>query len=369
MAAASMASFDSWELQAAASRQLSRISGAEAGIVTTGASAALTMAAAAVLAGSDAAVMSRLPRAGETRSEIVVPRSHRNTYDRALETAGARIIDFGINDRFTGAGVRPLEGWEVDAVIGPKTSAIAGSGSSATLEDLPVLVESGRRHGLPVIVDAAAQLPPVENLRSFIALGADLVCFSGGKAIGGPQGSGILIGRRDLIASALIQMLDMDVHPVRFRPPVEFFGDRAPSVLPRHGIGRGFKASKEAVIGLLVALEAFCSAEPVRRATEIRQRLALIANKLAPRNGLTISISEPSHPERFPRLVMHIDSGRLGFDALAFVRRLERGERPVALAESGLFSGEVAIDLTCVDPADDGVLVERLSTNLSKEPA
>ena len=111
-------------------------------------------------------------------------------------------------------------------------------------------------HGLPVIVDAAAQLPPRDNLRRFIAAGADLVLFSGGKAIGGPQSSGILAGRRDLIGSALVQMMDMDVHPQTWSasPLIDRSALRG---IPHHGIGRGFKVGKEEIAGLLTALALF----------------------------------------------------------------------------------------------------------------
>jgi L-seryl-tRNA(Ser) seleniumtransferase len=114
--------------------------------------------------------------------------------------------------------------------------------------------------GLPVIVDAAAQLPPKANLRRFLELGADLVAFSGGKAIGGPQASGILAGRRDLVGAALVQQLDMDVAPETWTPPDLVDRDALKGV-PHHGLGRGFKAGKEEIVGLLVALERFAAAD------------------------------------------------------------------------------------------------------------
>jgi D-glucosaminate-6-phosphate ammonia-lyase len=114
-----------------------------------------------------------------------------------------------------------------------------------------------REHGIPLLVDAAAQLPPADNLRRFLAQGADLVAFSGGKAIGGPQASGILCGRADLVSSALLQMLDLDVFPDLWRVPAEFAALNQTPGLPHHGIGRSCKVGKEAIIGLLVALERF----------------------------------------------------------------------------------------------------------------
>ena len=238
MRAAAQGSVDIGELQSAASRIIAKATGAEAGLVTSGASAALTLAAAACLAGYDIARMARLPDTRDMPNEIVMIRTHRNAYDHALRAAGAAIVDIGHNDRGTGAGVRGIEAWEIEAALGPRTAAFAFSATPETKHDLPAVVAVCRKHGVPVIVDAAAQLPPVANLRAFVADGADLVAFSGGKAIGGPQASGILAGRRDLIASALLQQLDMDVVPerwvgARFRRPREGAVAAAPRHRPR----------------------------------------------------------------------------------------------------------------------------------------
>src|SRR5258706_472242 len=132
---------------------------------------------------------------------------------------GARLIDIGHNDRGTGAGVRGLEAWEIETALTPSVAAMAFSVNAVSIVDLPTAIAACRANGVPLIVDAAAQLPPKENLRRFIAMGVDLVAFSGGKALGGPQASGILAGRRDLVASALLQQLDMDVSPQTWSPP------------------------------------------------------------------------------------------------------------------------------------------------------
>ena len=111
--------------------------------------------------------------------------------------------------------------------------------------------------GVPVIVDAAAQLPPQANLRRFIAEGADLVAFSGGKALGGPQASGILAGRRDLVMAAALQHLDLDVFWDMWEPPPSLIDKSRLKGAPQHGIGRSCKAGKEEIVGLLTALRLF----------------------------------------------------------------------------------------------------------------
>ena len=114
-----------------------------------------------------------------------------------------------------------------------------------------------RQHSLPVLVDAAGELPPISNLRSFIESGADLVAFSGGKALRGPQSTGILCGRKEYIASVALQHLDMDEHFEVWEPPEYFIAKSELAGLPRHGIGRGFKVAKEEIAGVLTALELF----------------------------------------------------------------------------------------------------------------
>jgi D-glucosaminate-6-phosphate ammonia-lyase len=213
MTAAARASVDIGELQDAASERIAQATGAEAGLVTTGAATALTLAAAAAIVRWDVAKMAALPHAGSFPHDILIPRTHRTGYAHALAASGARLVDIGHNDRGTGAGVRGLEAWEIETALSPSVVAVAFSANATSIVDLPTVAAVCRANGIPLIVDAAAQLPPKENLKRFIAMGADLVAFSGGKALGGPQASGILAGRRDLVASALLQQLDMDVSP------------------------------------------------------------------------------------------------------------------------------------------------------------
>lgn len=257
MTAASAHCVDMSELQAAASREIAAITGAEAGYVASGASACLLLAAAACIAGDDPGRMARLPDTLGMRNEVVMVRSQRNFYDHAIRTAGATIVEVGLPDRFAGAGVRDAAAWELEDAIGEKTAAIhyvAGHDAMPPLSDVAALAE---RSGIPVIVDAAAQLPPQSNLRRFIDEGASLVAFSGGKVIGGPQASGFLCGKRDLIMSAALQHLDLDVFEDAWNPPSDLIDRRRLKGIPPHGIGRPCKAGKEEIVGLLTALKLF----------------------------------------------------------------------------------------------------------------
>ena len=264
------------ELQEAASRVIARHTGAEAGLVTSGAFGALVLAAGACIAGLDVPRMNRMPRyAYEAGCEVVICRHHRNSYDKAFEVAGARLVEVGFLDRALGVGVREVEPEEIDAVIGPRTVALAYVAMQGVGPDLAAFAQVAHRHRLPVIVDAANQVPPLENLKRFIAEGADLVAMSGGKAFRGPQSSGILCGRRDLVASALLQQLDMDMSPSTWTPPKDFV-DRPLNGVPRHGFGRGFKVGKEEISGAVAALDTFVTREPEyqRQWSERCQRFA-----------------------------------------------------------------------------------------------
>ncbi len=363
MAEAAQSSFDMWKLQAAASRRIAVATGAEAGIVTSGASAGLTLAAAAVLAGSDPRRLAMLPDRPQ-QHEILVPRTHRNGYDRAVKLAGAALVDIGTADRETGAGIRGLEAWEAEAAITPSTAGLLASGSAATEADIAVLAEVGRKAGLPLVVDAAAQLPPVANLRRFFDLGADLVVFSGGKAIGGPQASGILAGRRALIASAALQMLDMDVRPRSFEPPPEFFPDGAPASLPRHGVGRGFKASKEAIAGLLVALEAFRARDDAAEARALALRLEQLARAFAANNGLSCEILPGKRAGAAPRLALSVDRRACGLGAAELAALMRRHTPPVHVDEGQVGTDKIAIDLIACGADQDAHIVRAVEAAL-----
>jgi len=352
MAAAARASVDIGELQAAASRVISKHTSSEAGIVTTGAAAALTLAAAAAMTRWDIARMAALPHADGFPNEILLPRTHHTSYAHALRAAGARIVDLGHNDRGTGAGVRGIEAWEIEAAITPRTAAFAFAAHPGSTQDLSTVVAVCRSKDIPVIVDAAAQLPPKSNLRKFFELGADLVAFSGGKAIGGPQASGILAGRRDLVGAALAQQLDMDVPPATWTPPGLIDVQKMKGI-PHHGLGRGFKAGKEEIVGLLVALERFAAADDDASNAALEKRLQRIAQDLG--NGKIVSARETG---RVPQLHLTVKK------PVEVSRRLQTGEPPVHLSERYAAQGILIVDPQALRPEDDAALVAALRSAL-----
>ena len=320
MMEASQHCVDMVELQARASELIAEVTGAEAGLVSSGAAAAMLLGLAACMTGLDPDKMNRLPDTTGMKSEIVVPRSHRNFYDRAARALGARVVEVGLSDRFSGTGVRDVEAWEIAAAITERTAAVYYLAKPHALPRLAAVVETAGAKSVPVVVDAAAELPPRENLRRFIAEGAALVAFSGGKAIGGPQASGILAGRRDLVAAAALQNLDLDVFVEQFNPPPRFIDKRALPGLPHHGIGRPCKVGKEEIVGLLTALRLFI-ADDGARAERWRAISSTLRAALAALPGLEVGIGDDARQSGITYVTVRPER----HDIMSLVSRLEAG--------------------------------------------
>ncbi len=316
------------QLHAVASRTIAELTGAEAGLVTSGAAAALMLGAASILTGWDLGRMERLPRCDGFPHEFIVPREQRNGYDHAVRAAGVTLVEVGFHELSAGAGVRRCEPWEIAQAIGPHTAGVLYVFQPGAQPALPEVVECAHAHGLPVLVDAAGELPPRANLRELLATGADLVAFSGGKGIRGPQATGLLCGRRDLVQAAALQMLDMDDHFELWEPPVDWLDKSRLPGLPRHGIGRALKVSKEQIVSLLVALRLFAAGRYDGQLAEQREHLALLASGLA-ELPVTCHLREPSDGQSSPWLELQLDPRRLGRSALEVCRALRRGQPPV----------------------------------------
>jgi D-glucosaminate-6-phosphate ammonia-lyase len=348
MAEAAQSCVDILALQARASEIIAGHTGAEAGLVTAGAAAALLLGTAAGMTGLDPAAMAHLPDLRSRRDQAVMVRSQRNQYDHALRTAGVEIIAVGLADRFAGAGCRDAEPWEIDAAISERTALVHYVAGPTARPPLEAVVHVAHARGVPVLVDAAAQLPPKANLRRFIATGADLVAFSGGKAIGGPQASGILCGRRDLVAAAALQMLDMDYPEGVFEPPACFIDVGRLRGLPPHGIGRPCKVGKEQIVGLLAALDLFVLEDD---ACELRRQVALLeelAAGLDPIVEIAVSIRREDTP---PVLVLEFRRNGT-VEARDLLLRLARGRPAIHPDPREADQGRLLFSAACLGPLD-----------------
>lgn len=327
-AAASFVQID--QLQAKAGEVIATITGAEAGYVTTGAAAALTLGTAACLAGMDVAKMDRLPDTTGMKHEVVVQKGHRNAYDHAVRAAGITFVEVGTMG-YPGAG--GTFGWQIEDAITEHTVAVFCPilDTPGTLP-LKEVAEIAHAKGVPVIVDAAAELPPRSNLQKFIADGADLVAFSGGKAIGGPQSSGVLAGRRDLIDSVALQHQDMDVRAETWSKRHYIDEGRVRGV-PTQGFGRGLKVGREEIVGLVTALQIFAKGKDEDDWARWDRVLDIVHESLDGIPGVTINRTT-APPARYPAIWAEIDESVTGIGSYALINELLLGDTPIAAAES-----------------------------------
>ena len=214
------------ELLKAIGLRIAKLTGTEAALVVNGAAAGLAVAAAACIAGTDPGEIDALPASSPARRQIITLRCQRNPYDRALLQGGGQLVEVGFADS--------TPPWQLERAIDENTAAIvyyAGIQFERYALPLEEVVRIAKPHSVPVIVDAAAQIPPVSNLSAYTGAGADLVLFSGGKGLRGPQSSGLIVGRRELIDAC------------------------AANSYPNHSVGRAMKTNKESAMGLLAAIE------------------------------------------------------------------------------------------------------------------
>ena len=271
-----------FELQEAVGKRLAELTNNEAAYVSNGAAAALALATAAAVTGTDIPLMARFPnRLDGMKNQVVVHRYQRNWYDIAVRMIGVELVEIG--------HTYETYEWELDDAINERTAAVvyfAGSHLNRNTLPLEFVIERAHTRGVPVIVDAAAQIPPVSNLWHFTRdLGADVAIFSGGKMLRGPQNSGLAVGTREMIEAMRLN-----------GPPVQ-------------RIGRAMKVSKEAMIGLLTAVETYLetdhAAEALQWDTTVASWLAAW-QELAPR-WLNIERSATGEAgEPIPRILMRV---------------------------------------------------------------
>jgi L-seryl-tRNA(Ser) seleniumtransferase len=302
--------------------------------VTTGAASALLLATASCVTGLDIIKMERLPDTSGMKNEVVIARHHRNAYDHMIRAVGVKLVEAGLHERGVGVGSRTVEIWEYEAAITDKTAAVAyfaRPGNTPPLEDV---VKVARSHGLPVIVDAAAELPPAANLRRFIAQGASAVTFSGGKAIRGPQASGILCGSREIVMGAVLQQLDMDCRFELWNPPPSLIDKSLLRGIPRHGIGRGFKAGKEEIVGLITALELYAQKDEAEERRQYESKVRAVVEGLKGVEGIDASLLPSSATSPTPMAQVLFTAARGQEYMTRIDRYLKSKDPPVYLDDS-----------------------------------
>lgn len=341
------------ELQDAAGRFIAEITGAESGYVTSGAAAGLALAAAACMTGLDPAKINQLPDTMGMKHEIIIHRTHRYDYDHAYRSVGAALVEIGFPD-----AIHP---YELESAITESTAAVAYYPTPARLAlPLEVVTEIAHRHGVPVIVDAALEVPPVLNLRTFVEQGADLAIFSGGKAFRGPQASGFIAGRAELIRAIGFHHQDMDVHPETWTYR-NMIAEGRISGPPHHGIGRQMKVGKEEIIGLLVALRRYLQQDREAERADWQWRVDAIAAGLEGIPGVEVeSIGSFSRAGAVPSAAIHLDERSTGKTAFAVLEALQDGEPRIYLNEERAWMGVIGISPMELDDEQMPIVVGRL---------
>jgi D-glucosaminate-6-phosphate ammonia-lyase len=319
---------------------------------------------AACIAGLDPGRMARLPDTRGMKNEVIMIRSQRNFYDHAIRAAGATIVEVGLPDRYAGAGVRDAEGWEIEDAITERTAAIFYVADAASQPTLPEVKAIAKRHKIPVIVDAAAQLPPQSNLKRFIAEGADLVAFSGGKVLGGPQASGILCGRKDLIMSVALQHLDLDIYEDMWEPPKSLIDKRKLKGTPQHGIGRSCKAGKEEIVGLLTALKLFVAEDDAVRHKSWMSTLEALAAELKGVKSIAALIENRENVHAVPSLVITCrgPAGR----ATSIIKTLIAGTPSIHTDPFWRAENKIVVNPICTPPDKAAIVGKALRSALSR---
>jgi L-seryl-tRNA(Ser) seleniumtransferase len=203
-------------------------------------------------------------------------------------------------------------------------------------------------------------MPPVLNLKSFIAAGTDLVAFSGGKHIQGPQSTGILCGRRDLILSAALQHQDMDVFPETW-PLRSLIENGTVAGPPHHGIGRGFKVGKEEIVGLVTALELYQARDFAAERARWTGDMECIAAGVRDLPGVSARLQYPQPNGReVPSAIVTIDAATAGANAHAVINALQSGDPPICVFEKLAGSGEIVVFPEALRPGDAAIIARRL---------
>ena len=313
------------ELNLATGREIARYTGAESGLVVAGAAAGLLLQAAACIAGDDPVLIDQLPDSTGLPNEVLLYEKHRTNYDRCYRAAGAKLVIWGGDDR-------PAEEQLAEA-IGENTAALAyvfHPWNSCPIS-LEKAVSIAHERDVPVIVDAAVTLPPATNLTAFIDQGADMVTYSGGKGLRGPQSTGILCGRADLIEAARLNNS------------------------PFKGVGRPTKVCKEEIAGILAALDLFVRTDHEAVWAEWRSRSAVITSAVEDITGLEVRIEDGDLNRQGPQAVVYFRDGWSGPDSDTIVARLAAREPSIRIGNGG-YEDELFINPgTLVDGEEETV--------------
>jgi L-seryl-tRNA(Ser) seleniumtransferase len=307
----------------------------EAALVTSGAAAALALGTAACITmGTEQAILSIPTEMAALKNEVIIQKSHRYGYDHALRNCGIRFVE-----------VETLEQYETSFNEHTAMAHFFNAGTGKISREDWVRV--AHQHGVPCFNDAAADVPPISNLWNYTRMGFDLVAFSGGKGLRGPQCSGLLLGRKDLIEAAK--------------------KNNSPN---SNSIGRGMKVAKEEIIGLVAAVDWFLKQDDAAIETECRTRADRIAKHLSTIPSVQTQIFIPEIANHVPHLLITYDPNRIKITGAEVMKKMREGKPRIELnpstggapASAGLPGGPntIIVGVWMLRPGEDMVVAKRL---------
>ncbi len=316
------------EVKDAVGVRLAKLCGTEAALVTSGTAGAIALGTYACLTGMDTAKVRRLPDLTGMKTEVIIQKPHRNGYDHAVRSAGVKIVEVDSRDSFVNA-------------LGPQTAMIyylggtRGDWAWETPVGLEDTVALGKKAGVPVLIDAANLMPSWDNIPRVAATGVDMVAFSGGKHVRGPQSTGVLAGRKDLLAAA---WLNSSPHS--------------------DSQGRGMKVNKEEMIGLLAALERYSKIDFVALDREYERQCAYVMAEMK-KAGLGVEKMRFERGRKVHRAIITWDESKRGMTSKEVLKRLLDGEPRIA-ALPGPEGKGLEFTFLMNDPGEEKMVVARM---------
>ncbi|WP_411503936.1 DgaE family pyridoxal phosphate-dependent ammonia lyase [Brevibacillus centrosporus] len=320
------------ELMLAAGQHIAAATGAEDGCPTSGAAAGIAISVAAVITGTHLSLIEKLPCSEGLKNKIVIQKGHAVHFgapvQQMIALGGGRAVEAGSANHVEEAHLREAIDEQTAALLYVKSHHAIQKG----MQSLETMIRIGREQGIPVIVDAAAE----EDLRHYLAKGADLVIYSGGKAVGGPT-SGFIAGRAPLIAACRAQY---------------------------KGIGRAMKVGKEAIVGLLTALQQY---DPENQdASWQRTRVEWLAGELGSIAGVTANIVQDEAGRAIYRVQVRMDEQVTGRTAQELVRLLEQGDPAIFTRNHAINTDVFAFDPRPFHAGQEKIIAARMKELLEK---
>ena len=320
------------EVQDRVGEKIAAMCHAEAAFVTAGCWSALVLGTAGVLTGMDPKKVLQLPKLEGTgmKSEVIIQKSHINGYDHALTNTGVSIIQ-----------VETFE--EAEAAINSKTAMLWFLNREAPVGKIQhkEFLALAKKHNLPTMIDIAADVPPVENLWKFNDMGFDLVCISGGKALCGPQSTGILMGKKELIAAARL------------------------SAPPKGGnIGRGMKVNKEEIIGMYVALDEYVKRDHEKEWKTWEDKISVVNNIVLEVNGVKTEVVIPAIANHNPSLSITWDTEKTKLTRNELAEKLRKGNPAIETVPGDFGNNNIRITVFMLKPGQEKIVATRLKEEL-----